>query len=224
MTFHRARYYDAGLGRFISEDPIGFAGGSNLYAYGANAPTVFTDPTGHNPMLIGCVAGAAFDGGAAYIGERLSGRKVNWGTVGGAAVAGCAIGAMGGVFTGRITTASRLSAPRAGVGAQGRATAPVHMVETYAPKPLKPQDAVSRWDDFLGPGNHSNIHPRTGLPDPDRIVSADGLRSIRFGAHEAGSSPTKFHFHEETWEFDEIAAVWNLHNVAVRVPFPKGAW
>ncbi|MBO3087834.1 RHS repeat-associated core domain-containing protein [Cellulomonas sp. zg-ZUI40] len=57
LTFHRARYYDAGLGRFISEDPIGFAGGSNLYAYGANAPTVFTDPTGRNPMLIGCVAG-----------------------------------------------------------------------------------------------------------------------------------------------------------------------
>ncbi|MBO3087836.1 RHS repeat-associated core domain-containing protein [Cellulomonas dongxiuzhuiae] len=96
LTFHRARYYDAGLGRFISEDPIGFAGGSNLYAYGANAPTVFTDPTGRNPMLIGCVAGAAFDGGAAYLGERLSGRKVNWGTVGGAAASGCALGALGG--------------------------------------------------------------------------------------------------------------------------------
>ncbi|WP_443623220.1 RHS repeat-associated core domain-containing protein [Cellulomonas xiejunii] len=96
LTFHRARYYDAGLGRFISEDPIGFAGRSNLYAYGANAPTVFTDPTGHNPMLIGCVAGAAFDGGAAYIVERLSGRKVNWGTVGGAAALGCALGALGG--------------------------------------------------------------------------------------------------------------------------------
>ncbi len=29
-------------------------------------------------------------------------------------------------------------------------------------------------------------HPRTNFPDSDRLVSADGKRSIRYGAHEMG--------------------------------------
>lgn len=42
-----ARYYNPATGRFISEDPIGFAGGGpNLYAYAGDSPTNFTDPTG----------------------------------------------------------------------------------------------------------------------------------------------------------------------------------
>jgi len=42
----RARYYDADTGRFISEDPIGFEGGINLYAYCNNNPVNFVDPLG----------------------------------------------------------------------------------------------------------------------------------------------------------------------------------
>ncbi len=43
----RARYFDAETGRFISEDPIGFAGGDfNLYAYVQNNPVNFIDPWG----------------------------------------------------------------------------------------------------------------------------------------------------------------------------------
>ncbi len=41
------RYYDAETGRFISEDPIGFAGGDlNLYAYVLNNPVKWIDPLG----------------------------------------------------------------------------------------------------------------------------------------------------------------------------------
>ncbi|MGH9930846.1 MAG: RHS repeat-associated core domain-containing protein, partial [Pyrinomonadaceae bacterium] len=47
LNYYRARWYDSDLGRFISEDPIGFAGGINLYAYVANDPIRFTDPSGH---------------------------------------------------------------------------------------------------------------------------------------------------------------------------------
>ncbi|MBE7501414.1 MAG: RHS repeat-associated core domain-containing protein [Verrucomicrobiales bacterium] len=44
---NRARYYDPDLGRFISEDPIGFAGGDpNLYGYVNNNPLNGTDPLG----------------------------------------------------------------------------------------------------------------------------------------------------------------------------------
>jgi RHS repeat-associated protein len=44
--FYRARYYNHQIGRFISADPAGFAGGINLYAYGFNSPTNFADPYG----------------------------------------------------------------------------------------------------------------------------------------------------------------------------------
>jgi RHS repeat-associated protein len=45
--YYRARHYGPGVGRFLSEDPKGFAAGdSNLYRYVWNGPTNFTDPTG----------------------------------------------------------------------------------------------------------------------------------------------------------------------------------
>jgi RHS repeat-associated protein len=47
LYFYRARYYDAIVGRFIGEDPIGFsAGDANLYRYVSNEPTWFVDPFG----------------------------------------------------------------------------------------------------------------------------------------------------------------------------------
>jgi RHS repeat-associated protein len=47
--FFRARYYDTSRGRFISEDPLGFEGGVDLYAYALDSPTNLTDPTGLDP-------------------------------------------------------------------------------------------------------------------------------------------------------------------------------
>ncbi len=38
LYYYRARWYDAMIGRFISEDPIGFAGEEvNLYEYVGNS-------------------------------------------------------------------------------------------------------------------------------------------------------------------------------------------
>lgn len=41
-----ARWYDPGVGRFISPDPAGFVDGPNLYAYVSNNPVNFIDPLG----------------------------------------------------------------------------------------------------------------------------------------------------------------------------------
>ncbi len=47
LYYYRARIYDAALGQFLSEDPIGFdAGDSNLRRYVGNKSTFATDPSG----------------------------------------------------------------------------------------------------------------------------------------------------------------------------------
>jgi uncharacterized protein RhaS with RHS repeats len=47
VYYYRARYCHPTLQRFISEDPIGFAGGDfNLYGYVTNNPLSFSDPLG----------------------------------------------------------------------------------------------------------------------------------------------------------------------------------
>jgi RHS repeat-associated protein len=50
LYFYRARYYDPILKRFISEDPIGLAGGINSHAYVEGDPVSLKDPTGFNSM------------------------------------------------------------------------------------------------------------------------------------------------------------------------------
>ncbi len=47
LQYNRARYYDAAVGRWISEDPLGFAAGdANVGRYVGNRPTGATDPSG----------------------------------------------------------------------------------------------------------------------------------------------------------------------------------
>jgi uncharacterized protein RhaS with RHS repeats len=52
MYFYRARYYDQKVGRFVTKDPISFAGGDvNLYAYVLNNPVNLIDPDGLSPLF-----------------------------------------------------------------------------------------------------------------------------------------------------------------------------
>jgi RHS repeat-associated protein len=50
LHYKRNRYYDPATGRFTQEDPIGLAGGLNLYGYANGDPVNFHDPFG----LSGC--------------------------------------------------------------------------------------------------------------------------------------------------------------------------
>ena len=50
LTYMQARYYDPNIGRFLSNDPVGFAQGGpgyfGRYMYVGNDPVNFTDPSG----------------------------------------------------------------------------------------------------------------------------------------------------------------------------------
>ncbi len=47
LYFHRSRYYDPEVGRFITRDPLGLGGGDpTFYAYGGGDPVNRTDPSG----------------------------------------------------------------------------------------------------------------------------------------------------------------------------------
>lgn len=75
MYFYRARYYDPMAGRFISKDPIGFAGGDmNLYGYVWNKPMDLIDPYGNCPW---CLVGAGFGAGLNMY-AQLSTNGGNW--------------------------------------------------------------------------------------------------------------------------------------------------
>lgn len=47
LYYYRSRYYSPRLQRFLSEDPVGFEGGINVYAYVGNQPLRYTDSSGH---------------------------------------------------------------------------------------------------------------------------------------------------------------------------------
>ncbi len=91
LMYYCARWQDPQVGRFISEDPIGFRGGElDLYVYVRNNPTRFHDPLGLrrcNPILGGIVGG--FGGGV--IGGLGGG---GLGALGGAGI-GCIAGGLG---------------------------------------------------------------------------------------------------------------------------------
>jgi RHS repeat-associated protein len=53
LFYYRARFSDPQLSRFVSEDPIEFAGGLNLYSYVENDPANAKDPLGLHGIILG---------------------------------------------------------------------------------------------------------------------------------------------------------------------------
>jgi len=62
LYYYRARVYAPAWGRFMQPDPIGYSGGSNLYAYVGNDPLNGTDPTGMFTFQIGGTVGGTIFG------------------------------------------------------------------------------------------------------------------------------------------------------------------
>ena len=51
LYFYRARYYSAGLQRFVSEDPLDGLGIENEYTYASDDPVDLVDPSGLSDLL-----------------------------------------------------------------------------------------------------------------------------------------------------------------------------
>ncbi|AVD82348.1 hypothetical protein C4Q28_09330 [Pseudomonas sp. SWI6] len=52
LHYNRYRYYDPNIAKFISRDPIGLLGGTNLYQYAPN-PLIWIDPLGLSSVTVG---------------------------------------------------------------------------------------------------------------------------------------------------------------------------
>jgi RHS repeat-associated protein len=52
LQYLRNRYFDASTGRFTQQDPIGLAGGLNLYGFAQGDPVNFGDPLGLGPCEV----------------------------------------------------------------------------------------------------------------------------------------------------------------------------
>jgi RHS repeat-associated protein len=69
-----ARHYEPVVGRFVSQDPVGFEGGdANLYRYVFNSPLNYTDPTGMTAARGGSPQFPLVDFADAFSVERLFG-------------------------------------------------------------------------------------------------------------------------------------------------------
>ena len=71
MYYYNARWYDAEIGRFISEDSV--ADDPTLYVYGANNPIINMDPTGHSSINWNKVGNALANKAINYIVSKIPG-------------------------------------------------------------------------------------------------------------------------------------------------------
>jgi RHS repeat-associated protein len=176
LQYMRNRYYDPQTGRFTQEDPIGLAGGMNLYGYAGGDPINFSDPFGLSPDCLVLPCPVVFGAGAALGGPL---------TIFGAAVltvltADLAAGSSSGVFApsdragadatayrpgGRFTPKTKRQIDQEATAATGQAGTCEYCGITLVPVPGEPNST-----EF----DHQNAKSKGGDNSP-----ANGRRSCR---------------------------------------------
>ena len=102
LDFMRARFYDSGLGRFTSVDPLGIdAGDINFYTYVFNNSSSLNDPSGKIvPLILGSLGGAIVGGAAAAYRAYRTYKSISY--IAAAARGGAAGGAIVGLLGGQL--------------------------------------------------------------------------------------------------------------------------
>jgi len=77
LLYRRNRYYDPQTGQFTQEDPIGIAGGLNLYGYANGDPVNFGDPFGLCTPMPECWLYAQLRGAADAVVDMVSSAYMN---------------------------------------------------------------------------------------------------------------------------------------------------
>jgi RHS repeat-associated protein len=89
------RRYSPLIHRWLTRDPIGLDGGTNLYGFVGNNPVNMIDPEGHCAVA-GAIGGAAFDIGSQLFENNGKFSCINWGSVASsAAIGGLTCGVVG---------------------------------------------------------------------------------------------------------------------------------
>ncbi len=113
QNYHRD--YNPSTGRYLQSDPIGLAGGINIYGYVHQNPIMLTDPTGQfacGGVCIAAIAGGIMAGLDYLYQTQVEGKSnecVNWWEVGAWGLSGTGIGivARSALFHGGLGTAIR---------------------------------------------------------------------------------------------------------------------
>ena len=112
FQYLRARYYDPTTGQFLTRDPMSAVTGTP-YAYAANDPVNYVDPTGEfAQVVVGAIIGGGIDLGMQMLDNAQDGcgsfSDIDWGSVAQSATIG---GITGGVFSGitKLRTGGRFS-------------------------------------------------------------------------------------------------------------------
>jgi RHS repeat-associated protein len=148
QLYMRNRYYDPESGRFTQEDPIGLAGGLNLYGFADGDPVNYSDPFGLCVPWCTAAVGAAIGGGSAALGtlwynyakgnplRQNLGRNTLIGAGSGAAI-GLGVGLLGG--------GSAVGAVGAGVTVGPGTQKLIASLEAAGPAMGARIEAVARW-------------------------------------------------------------------------------